>query len=228
MSKVVPASTDSDDDDDSDSLPSIESEDEEEKDGIEEEEDDTVAKEEKSHGGRRGAARDQEARDVLGAWKERPEPHVHEDLTEIKWCCYDCRWFLGCCINYPIEDTILLGDLEMVIKAVKRLKRRFPDDWQKRLNQRHPKYGGHTATSIAILEGRHDIAEWLTENGIDIDQRDHHTSLAPLHHATTMSNGKVYFHCSVLVGKCRGGRHQRQAWDYTAHARVSVWQPRHG
>jgi hypothetical protein len=181
MSKVAPTASDSDEDDD-DSLPSIESE-QEEKDESEEEDDDSIAKVGKSHKGRRGAARDAEARDVLGAWKERPEPRVHEDLNEQKWCCYDCRWFFGCCINFPVEDTIILGDLELVIKAVKRLKRRFPKDWQKRLNQRHASYGGHTATSMAILEGRQDIAEWLTENGIDIDQRDQHTGLAPLHHA---------------------------------------------
>jgi ankyrin repeat protein len=36
---------------------------------------------------------------------------------------------------------------------------------------------------MAIMEGRSDIAEWLIENGLDIDQRDLTTGLSPLHHA---------------------------------------------
>ena len=87
------------------------------------------------------------------------------------------------CIYYPVEDTIVLGDIELVISTVKRMKRKFPLDWQKRMNVRHDKYGGHTITSLAILEARQDIAEWLIENGLDIDQRDGKTGLSPLHHA---------------------------------------------
>jgi hypothetical protein len=178
-------STQLDDDEDSDSIPSVSTVEDEEV----EDEDDTeskmseVVEVDNSYGGKRGAARDEEARNSLRAWKERPVPREKEDLTEAKWPCYDCRWFFGCCINYSIEDSIVMGDLELVIKAVKRLKRRYPQDWMKRINQRLKDYGDHTVCSLAILEGRHDIAEWLTENGVDIDLRDGKTGLTPLHHA---------------------------------------------
>lgn len=104
-------------------------------------------------------------------------------IEDYKYPCYDFRWFIGCCIYYPVEDTVILGDMELVITTVKRMKRKYPDEWMKRINVRHDKYGGHTVTSLAILEKRNDIAEWLIENGLDIDQRDAKTGLAPLHHA---------------------------------------------
>lgn len=173
---------DNDDDDDSD-IPSISTIDENAE-NEEEESNDEEGEQGNSFGGRRGAARDQETRAVLGAWKERPEPRVKEDLAEVKWPCYECRWFFGCCIHYSVEDTIILGDLELVIKAVKRLKKKHPGDgWKKRINQQYSQYGGHTITSLAIIEGRQDIAEWLSDNGVDIDQRDLGTGLTPLHHA---------------------------------------------
>ena len=180
--KVVPGGDSDDDGSDSDSIPSIESEDENGDHEEEDKEEEEYGDQETTYGGRRGAAGNQEARDALGAWKERPEPRTKVDYTESKWPCYDCRWFTGCCIYYPVEDTIILGDLELVIFTVKRMKRRFPDDWQARINIRHQQYGGHTITSLAILEGRPDIAEWLIENGLDIDQRDLKTGLSPLHH----------------------------------------------
>jgi len=188
MSRIHPSldgSKTQNDDSDSDSIPSVSTVDEEE---IEDEEETDskvaeVAEVDNSYSGKRGAARDEEARNALRAWKERPGPREKEDLTEEKWPCYDCRWFFGCCIHYPIEDTIVLGDIELVIQAVKRLKKKYPNDWMKRINQRLANYGDHTVTSLAILEGRHDIAEWLTENGVDIDQRDGKTGLTPLHHA---------------------------------------------
>lgn len=187
--KVYPVTGADGDEDDSDSeddsIPSVSTEDEEKED--EEEESETKASEiseaDNSYGGKRGEAGDQEARMALRAWKDRPEAKHKEDLDEKKSPCYDLRWFLGCCINYPVEDAIILGDIELVIKAVKLCKRRFPDSWQARLNRRLKNYGDHTVTSLAILEGRHDIAEWLCENGIDIDQRDGKTGLSPLHHA---------------------------------------------
>lgn len=182
MSKVGPA--DDDFDDDSDSIPSISSEEEDAV--VEGEGEDAVAdtpEQSSTYGGRRGEAGNQEARDALGAWKDNPAPRKKPDYTETKYPCYDLRWFLGCCIYYPVEDTIVLGDIDLVILTVKRLKRRFPKDWQVRINVRHPQYGGHTLTSMAILEGRTDIAEWLIENGLDIDQRDLTTGLAPIHHA---------------------------------------------
>jgi hypothetical protein len=187
MSKVAPGGgVDDDDDDNSDSIPSISTEEDEEEEEEEDQDDGGAAMrgdQEKTLGGRRGAARDAEARDVLNAWKERPEPREHKDYTDYKYPCYNLRWFMGCCIRYPIEDTVVLGDIELVISTAKRVKRRFPDDWRARMNVRHEKYGGHTLTSLAILEGRQDIAEWLIENGLDIDQRDKGSGLAPLHHA---------------------------------------------
>lgn len=131
----------------------------------------------------RSFARNLAAQEALEAWQERPEPKEIPTFTETRYPCYDLRWFLGCCICYPPEDTVILGDLPMVVVSVKRLKRKYPTDWRARLNQRHTRYGGHTLTSLAILEANFEITEWLINNGIDIDQRDERTGLAPLHHA---------------------------------------------
>jgi len=181
MAKVKPGDDEMSDDDES--IPSVSTVDTNEEDEVEEESFAEGEAPEKSWGGRRGAAGAQEARDALGAWQERPEPRVKQVIEDYKYPCYDFRWFVGCCIYYPVEDTVILGDLELVITTVKRLKRKYPEEWMKRINVRHDKYGGHTITSLAILEKRNDIAEWLIENGLDIDQRDAKTGLAPLHHA---------------------------------------------
>jgi hypothetical protein len=186
--KIYPDSSNNDDDDsdsDKDSIPSVSTVDEEkEEDEAEIETKATeVSEADSSYGGKRAAARDNEARMALRAWRDRPEAKHKEDLSEKKWPCYDVRWFFGCCINYPVEDAIILGDIDLVIKAVKLCKKKYPDTWQARLNRTLKNYGEHTVTSLAILEGRQDIAEWLCENGIDIDQRDGKTGLAPLHHA---------------------------------------------
>lgn len=176
---------DDDSDSENDSIPSVSTVEEEQEE--DDEEDETKASEmseaDNSYGAKRGAARDEEARNALRAWKDHPEAKHKEDLIEKKGPCYDVRWFFGCCIKYPVEDAIILGDIELVIKAVKLCKKKYPDTWQGRLNRRLKNYGDHTITSLAILEGRHDIAEWLCENGIDIDQRDGGTGLSPLHHA---------------------------------------------
>ena len=181
-----------DDGSDSDDLPSIPSD--EGGDELEDGEAESGAEQDGSGDGKGASSRRgqrteafaDEARSALGAWHERPEPKSVPDLTDKKYPCYDLRWFLGCCICYPPEDAVILGDVELVIAAVKRLKKRFPEDWRARLNQRHDNYGGHTLTALAILESNFEIAEWLIDNGIDIDQRDKTSGLAPLHHAVRM------------------------------------------
>lgn len=174
-------SSDDDDDDDLPSIPSVDNEADDGESGASSE----TPEEEKviPFGEQRGAAAGDEVASALQSWKKRPEPKQERDLSEKRYPCWDLRFFCGFCIVYPPQDAVVLGDIDLVIKSVKSLKTRFPHDWRARLNQRHEGYGGHTLTSLAILESNYEIAEWLIDNGVDIDQRDRDTGLAPLHHA---------------------------------------------
>ena len=73
--------------------------------------------------------------------------------------------------------------MDLVQKAAIRLKNRNPHDWRKRLNQHSEEYGGHTTLSLAILEERIDMVNWLIGFGADFDARDRGTGMGPIHHA---------------------------------------------
>ena len=95
MARVQP-NDDIENSDDDESIPSISTVDSK---AEEDDEDETEAhgpELEKSWGGRRGAAGAQEARDALGAWQDKPEPREKFVAKDVKYPCYDLRWFMGC------------------------------------------------------------------------------------------------------------------------------------
>lgn len=115
---------------------------------------------------------------ILTEYAHNPHATVKVKKKKVKrYPCYNCRTILGCA-HVDLHTAVLEGKMRLVRRVVRRLGKKNPTA----VNEFDE--NGRTALSLAVKEGREDIADLiLSSSNSDPDIRDKWTGMAPMHHA---------------------------------------------
>jgi len=136
----------------------------------------------------RDQARKAELQDTLSQFMEKPKVVEVVKKKEFKnhtWLPipvygWRLRRALDCCVHVPLEDAVLESNVGQVRSFLVRWSKR--KEGFERINQVDEK--GRGALSLALKEGREDIADFIISIGeANPNISDKDTKLKPLHHA---------------------------------------------
>lgn len=136
----------------------------------------------------RDKARKEELALALTEFTEKPkvvEPPKKKAFQNHTWIPipvygWHLRRCIGCCVHVPLEDAVLESNVGQVRNFLVRWSKR--KEGFERINQVDDK--GRGALSIALKEGREDIADFIISIGeANPNIADTDTNLKPLHHA---------------------------------------------